>query len=82
MLYVLFSNQAAAQDFIASINLAMGFPTSDDKTTTWAQPLPLATPAGSYVVPVDPAQTPSRFLNGAVAFPTDGSWAWLASPTV
>ena len=78
MLFYLCSNLSDAQALIDQINAMEGFPKGD--TLTWATPMALAAPAGSYVVPIDPVQLfdprESDIVAAAVPFPTDGSWAW------
>lgn len=77
MLYLIFSSLPEAQDAINTINAIEGFPKGD--TLTWDVPSQLATPAGSYVILIDPVQLSdpreASIVSAAVPFPTDGSWA-------
>ena len=78
MLYSIFANLPDAQALIDQINVIEGFPKGD--TLTWAIPMALATPAGSYIVPIDPIQLSdpreASIIASAVPFPSDGSWSW------
>ncbi len=81
MMYSIFTNITDAQALIDQVNAIEGFPKGD--TLTWASPMALAVPAGSYVVPIDPVQLSdpreASIVAAAVPFPTDGSWAWPVS---